>query len=202
MELLKALEEGTSIVTFFTESLPGLFQTRAEEFSDFSEVPIIICTRFDDARIFCVAISANDIEIEDDEMVDFPNLTILSKVKEWNVFLTYARRYILAYDAKKDELKSVFYFTKAFALALEKFDLHLIVEIVEGEDSLLTSELILNNYEVDVSFPRIKIKIDLKTLDAIAAGDLTPIEAAKIIEISGDVLKAAELGHMFLKYRP
>lgn len=200
MKLETAVKEGTQLVDFFTKNIEAVHLASSEDFEALSEIPILICLKFDDGQIYSVLISRDEVVVEDDEMVDFPNLTIKSKIDEWPLFLEYVRQYLDAYESKKSEIAETFRITEAFRTDVEKLDLVVELEVLEGGKTVMSSEIVLNDYE-DSGFKRVTIKVDKDTLDDVAHGRTTPVQAVKGLSISGAVFKAAELGQLFLKHR-
>ncbi len=200
MELAEAVAEGTNLVSFFTKNIEAVHAANSEDFKALSEIPILLCIKFDDGQTYSILMSEDEVEIEDDEMIDFPNLTVKTKASEFPLFLSYVRQYIGAFEEKKGEIAETFRLTDAFRDDVEKIDLVIELEVFESDKNVMSSEIILNDYE-DSDFKRVKIRVDKTMLDDVAAGRITPAQAAKGLSISGAIFKAAELGQLFLKHR-
>ena len=199
MDLSEAVKEGTSLVDFFTKNIPAVHASNAQDFVALSDIPILICIKFDDGQTYSLLVSEAEVIVENDEMIDFPNLTIKTKAEEFPLFLSYVRQYTDAFEEKKAEIARHFRLTEAFRADVEKIDLVLELEVFESDQLMMSSEVILNDYE-DSNFKRVKIKVDKTVLDDVASGNLTPAEAAKGLTINGAIFRAVELGQLFLKH--
>ena len=88
MDLDAAFGADITIDRFFDEVLGALHTSRPGEFEAMSDIPVIICAKFDDGRVFTVTADKNGVEIEHDEAIDFPVLTVFGRVQDWNAFKT------------------------------------------------------------------------------------------------------------------
>ncbi len=202
MKIIDSVSKGTSIVSFFTKNIESVHAKNAGDYAALSDIPLLICVKFEDAdEVYSVLISESEVVIEEEEMIDFPHLTIKTSAAEWPLFLSYVREYAIAFERKKSEIAKVFRISEALEKDVEGLDLVIELEVYDAKKRVMKSEIILNDYEPSPSAKKVKIKVQKATLDGLADGTLKPVEAAKDLSISGALFKAAELGQLFLKHR-
>src|SRR5690606_12303319 len=123
MDLLEALADDVSLHEFFMDWAPKLFEARKEDFAASSDIDLILCFKFEDTgEIYTVELSENGLVVEDDEMIDFPALTLLGSSKYWARTKEALRPIASALDARSSELRETYRLSEAFHEDWEKFD--------------------------------------------------------------------------------
>lgn len=202
MDIRDALADDVSLKKFFTHWVPRLFEARKEDFEKMSDIPIILCFKFQDTgEVYSVEFSEDGAVVEEDEMIDFPMATVLGWAKFWPLVKREGRPLAEALESRRDEVRDSFRVTRAFHADWEKFDLVIDVEITgEGGKDPVRFSIVSNDYEAPSGARRFGFTVDLPTLDAVAAGKRDPVEAAKALKIKGDYAAAATLGGMILSH--
>lgn len=199
----KLFPVGITVDKVFTDVLPIIHEEQRGEFADYiSGVDIVIAVRLTDARkMWTARFNADEIEIEDDELVDFPILTVEGTQKQWPALLPYLTDLLSTLESRRKELKPKKRFDSKLRAALERIDG--IVDIcITGDDPTdnLRFRLILNNYAEHDSFRRFSITIPRSVVFDVAEGR-TPIEAAaRGLSVQGDVGLAVDLGGTILEH--
>ncbi len=202
MNYEEALADGVTLEEFFTRWVPKAYDDPRVEFSEVSDLPLILCFKFQDTdEVYSLEFSEDGIEVEDDEMVDFPMVTLIGWAKFWPT----VRRHLLPLaqrlDARAEEVASKYRITRAFYDDFEKFDC--VIDItVEGEagEEPVSFSAVLNDYDAEPDARRFGFTTNLETLEALIAGDIEPVDAAKGLSIRGDYRAAASLGGMIMSH--
>lgn len=202
MDIVEALGDDVTLREFFMERVPELFEARREDFARVFDFDLILSFRFEDTgEIYSLALRPEGAEAEDDEMIDFPFVTLQGWAKFWDVVKREARPLARDLEARRDEVNEAVTLTQAFFDDWEKFDLVIDVEITGDDDAEpVTFSLITNDYVAPDRARRFGFTIDLRTLAEVASGDRDPVEVAKGLKIRGDVAIAATLGGMILNH--
>lgn len=199
----KLLPAGITVEKVFADVLPAVHDEQRDEYADYVEgMDIVIAVRLTDARkLWTVRFNADEIEIEDDELVDFPIVTIEGTQKQWPNLLPYLVEILTTLESRRKELKPKKRFDATLQAALERFD-GVIDLCVTGDDPTdnLRFRLILNNYAEHTSFRRFSITIPRSVVFDVVEGR-TPIEsAARGLSVQGDVGLAVDLGGTILEH--
>ncbi len=204
MDLLDALADDVSLEEFFLSWAPKLFAARREDFAKASEIDLVLCFKFQDTdEVYSLEMSAGGLVVEDDEMIDFPAITLLGWAKFWPRVKRSLRPIARALDERRSEVRDSFRLTEAFFADWEKFDVVIDIDVRdEGAAEPVTFSVILNDYDVPSGGRRFGFSIPLDALEAMANGTRTPENVAKSLKISGDVRVAATLGGMILSHTP
>ena len=199
----KLLPAGITVDKVFTDVIPVIHEEQRAEFGDYiAGVDIVIAVRLTDARkMWTVRFNAEEIEIEDDELVDFPIMTVEGTQKQWPALLPYLADILSTLESRRSELKPSKRFDSKLRSALERID-GVIDICITGDDPTdnLRFRAILNNYEEHGSFRRFSITIPRSVVFDVAEGR-TPIEsAARGLSVQGDVGLAVDLGGTLLEH--
>ncbi len=202
MDIVEALGDDVTLREFFMECVPELFEARREEFSRLFEFDVILCFKFQDSgEIYSIALRPDGAEVEDDEMIDFPLITLQGWAKFWDVVKREARPLARDLEERRHEVDDAPTLTQAFFDDWEKFDVVIDVEITGDDDAEpVQFSLILNDYEAPDRARKFGFTVELQTLAEVASGKRDPVEAAKGLKIRGDVGIAATLGGMILSH--
>ena len=199
-DLAPFFEDDVTLDAFANDHLRTIHTSRIDRWRTFSKVPIILCLKLETGDVFCAEFGHADVEIDDDEMIDFPVATVLGQSEQWNGVKALCRRYLDAFESRNAELTDVFTLTQSFLDAFERFDTVIDIRITDGDTQLLDFSVVLNNYDAPAHAPTFSISIDQALLDAVADGSMTPAAAAKAIKVGGSIKEAAEIGGLILKH--
>lgn len=199
----KLFPAGITVEKVFTSVVPTIHEEQRGEFADYIDgLDIVVAVRLTDARkLWTVRFNADEIEIEDDELVDFPILTIEGTQKQWPSLMPHLVTVLTTLDARRQELKPKKRFDSKLRSALERID-GVIDVCITGDDPTdnLRFRLILNNYEEHTSFRRFSITIPRSIVFDVVEGR-TPIEsAARGLTVQGDVGLAVDIGGTILEH--
>lgn len=202
MDVQNALADDVTIHEFFTEWVPTLFEERREDFAASSDVDLILCFKFQDSgEVYSLELARDGVAVEDDEMIDFPFVTVLGWAKFWDVVKEKSRPLAEALEERRDEVRDSFRLSQAFYDDWEKFDVVIDVEITnEGAAEPVTFSIVLNDYDIPDGARRFGFSIPLSTLDDVATGRQDPVDAARALKITGDYRAAATLGGMIMSH--
>ena len=202
MELEQAFAPSVTIAEFFEEVVPALHRERLDDFRQFTDVALIVCLKLlDTGDVFSVELGLDGCTVEDDEMVDFPIVTIKGWDKYWQEVKRHSLELLQELDRRQEELADSFRVTPAFLDDFGKLDAVIDVTITETEDHPeITFSLVLNDYEPYEDASRFSVEIPLSRLRAVARGEADVVEAARALDIGGDYRFAAYLGGLFLTH--
>lgn len=197
----QALADDVTLHDFFMTWVPKLFEARRDDFAAASDIDLIVCFKFDDAdEIYTFELSAGGAVVEDDEMIDFPAMTVVGSKRHWPRVREAMRPLVEQLDARRAELRQQYRLTEALLADWEKFDL--IIDFgVRSEREELKFAITLNDYAEPAGARRFGFSVDLAALQELAAGASTPEEVARSLAIRGDVRAAATFGGMLLKHQ-
>lgn len=203
MDVLDALADDVSLKEFFLTWAPRLFAARQDDFAAASDIDVVLCFKFQDTgEVYSIEMSSAGLVVEDDEMIDFPTLTLLGWSKFWPRAKQALRPIAEALETRRSEVRDSFRLTDAFYADWEKFDVVIDIEVVDESGDLVTFSLVLNDYDAPSGARRFGFRIPLADLDAMANGSLSPESVAKTLKVTGDVRVAATLGGMILSHSP
>lgn len=203
MDILDALGDDVTLEQFFMDWASRLFEERREDFTEASDIDLVLCCKFQDTdEVYTVEMSHNGLVAEDDEMIDFPALTLMGWSKFWSRAKEGLRPIAAALENRREEVRDSFRLTEAFYADWEKFDVVIDVEVTDGTggEEPVSFSLVLNNYDIPSDARRFGFSIDVGVLEAMANGSETPEKVARGLRISGDVRIAATLGGMILSH--
>ena len=204
MDLLEALDDDVSLEAFFTEWAPRLFAARQDDFARSSDIDFIICFKFQDTdEVYSVHLRPDGCEVEDDEMIDFPMVSVVGQSQFWPRVRKALRPIARSLEARREAVRDSFRLTDAFRADWEKFDVVIDVEVTDsGSPEPVTFSVVLNDYEEPDRARRFGFRLDLSDLESMADGSRTPDSVARSLKISGDYKIAATLGGMIMSHAP
>lgn len=197
----KHLPAGVTLKTVFSKVIPEIHRERRHEFTDYvAGLDLIFAVRLTDTdRIWTVRFNEKEIEIEDEEGIDFPILTLESTEAQWEKVRPDLIRILTLADQRRHLLKGKPRFDKKLRAQLERFDGVIDVEI-PSDIGTFKMRLILNNYEAQKGFRKFKVTVPQSVIFDVARGDLDIEAAARGLAIQGDMSLAMDLGGTFLKH--
>ncbi len=185
---------------FFFEMLPQIYEERGSDFSAFSQEPIIFSVYLKDSQErFSAELHADGVSVEDDEMIDFPLVSICGYKKYWDTVKRHSVTIAEEFDEKRENFKGQFVVTREFLDDFERIDASIDV-VIFNEDEAVEMTLVLNNYDDDEHHRRFAVELPLELVEAVASTETDIVDAAKSLKIQGDMKLAMELGGLFLKY--
>lgn len=197
MELDSAFGPNVSPREFFETVLERLYDTYKADVSDASEIDVIVSVYLEDVDERWTILherASQKLTIENDEMIDFPLVTIVGHARHWDA----AKEGILplahALDARRDELRGQYRLTDNFRDDFERIDGAIEVVFTSESEDPLSLEIVFNNYEWDAAFPRIRVEVPYRLLQDVTSGSLDPGKAVRGLKFSGDRGFALEVG--------
>ena len=196
MDFEEAFGPDVTTTQFFEEVLPQLhsdFRRDLEAASDVDVIVSVYLRDIDDRWTVRHDAATRELEIEHDEMIDFPHLTIVGEARFWDRVKEGILPLAEAIDVRRDELRGQYRVTPAFRDDFEQIDGVIDIEITGG-DEVVTLSLVFNNYDADDFFPRISVSIPFDLMQEVARGDVPPETAIRGLSFSGDKRFALEFG--------
>lgn len=202
MDILDALADDVSLHQFFMDWAPRLFAARRDDFAAASEVDLVLCFKFEDTdEVYTVELSRNGLAVEDDEMIDFPALTIVGQARNWPRVREQLRPLAEQLERRREQVRDSVRLTQALLDDWEKFDVVIDIEVTDGGSAGgVKFSVVLNDYNPPKGARRFGFAIPLHALEAMAAGRQTPEEVGRGLKLTGDVRVAATLGGMILSH--
>ena len=202
----RLLPKGLRVGDVIARVVPEIHKERRHEYNDYIHgVDMVIAIRLTDVDEFwTVRFNGHEIEIEDDELIDFPIVTVEGTQTQWESMREDVIELLLLIDAQKDRLKKGRKFDVTFRETLERYD-GVIDLTITGKSSsdTLKFRLILNNYEADRGFRKFEVSVPRTVLFDVVEGRVPVDSAAKGLSIRGDVGLAVDLGGAIMKhFRP
>lgn len=202
MDILDALADDVSIREFFVDWAPRLFAARRDDFAAASAVDLVLCFKFEDTdEVYTLEMSRGGLVVEDDEMIDFPALTVVGLAKNWPRVRERLRPLAEQLERRREQVRDSFRVTQAFVDDWEKFDLVIDIEVTDGSPGGgIKFSVVLNDYNAPKGARRFGFTVPLQALDAMAGGRQSPEQVARGLKITGDVRVAATFGGMILSH--
>lgn len=199
-ELLKeALAPGVSLRDFFLNYVPKIHEIERAQFSKMSKVPLILSFYFEDVdERYTIELSPQGARVEDDELVDFPLITLLGHGRYWEASkpallelgLTMAsnREALQAQVKRPLERSLIEEFVRKFQGVIE-----LKVSGVAGIPGALELSVVLNDYMPTSGSPSFCVSLDEPSVRALASGRVRAKELGDAIKVTGQVKLAMNL---------
>jgi hypothetical protein len=199
LDFKEAFAESVTIEDFFHDIVPRMHAERGD-FADFSQVDVIVSVFLADTdKRFTLEFRRDGTcEVEDDEMIDFPVITLIGYEKYWPLVKKHAVGLLESLDARKEELQSQYRLTQSFLDAFERYDGSVDVTI-SGPDGEVEMSLVLNDYERVDGAKQFGFELPLSLVEAVVTGAEEPGKAAKSLKIKGDYGFATVLGGFLLE---
>ena len=201
MDISDALADDVTLHDFFMEWAPRLFAARKDDFAASVDIDLVLCFKFEDTgEVYSVEMSKTGLVAEDDEMIDFPALTMKGYAKYWPKVRDALRPLAEALDERREEVRDSFRISEEFFADWEKFDLVIDVVVADDEGETVEFSLVLNDYEPPAGARKFGFTVAFSALDAIASGSESPEAVGRGLMINGDVRVAATFGGMILSH--
>lgn len=197
-EIAEHFAEGVTVREFLLERVPALHARRLERFNRFVKVPLIFSVYLEDtSERFTIKLDARGAETEDDEMIDFPQVTCVALASNWEE----SRRHMSALYAildERDDLRepadAAKVLTQAVLDEFERFDGAIAITLTGTEKpGGMTMTLALNDYLADDGAPRFEVSLPMDLVYQVARGELSPEQAGKTIQLRGKKSLALDL---------
>lgn len=197
----KLVPDGISIRDMMAKAVPKIYAERASDLTDYLDgVDIIVCLRLTDVGdVWTVRFNADEIEVENGELIDFPILTVEGTASQWEAMRADVVTLLETINSRQPTLKTKRKFDARFRAALEKLDGTIDLTIVTDAGEL-SFRLILNNYEAEAKFRNFKVAVSRDTIFDLVEGRITLESAASALKIKGDVGLAMDLGRLVVKH--
>lgn len=203
MDILDALADDVSLEEFFMTWASRLFAERRDDFATSSDIDLVLCFKFQDTdEVYSLEMSAGGLIAEDDEMIDFPAITLIGWAKFWPRVKAAMRPIAQAIEQRRAEVRDSLRLTESFYADWEKFDVVIDVEVRDDKhrSEPVTFSIVFNDYDPPSGARRFGFAISLDVLEAMAKGVQSPEDVARGLKITGDVRIAATLGGMILSH--
>lgn len=197
MDWLDVLDPDLTPEEVFRDKLPQLHRARREQFCKFVSTSLIFSVKFIDAGDqYTLLMGPDEVRYERGAMIDFPQATIHGTVAQWSRSLKLASELVVPADAQIDSYEGRIELTESIKFDFERFDGVLGVEIVELPDggAPLTFDIILNDYEPPARAKRAKLVVEWSSLVELAHGRISPVEAARKVNVQGAMGLAFDIG--------
>lgn len=202
-ELAEALGAGVGPREFFMKRAAGVHKARLSDFERITEVPLTFSLYFTDVdERYTVRLERGGaLEVEDDELDDFPVATVEGLEGDWELVKSHILRLVEVLEGRRAELERRYTkkITAKILAEFEKIDGAIYVEIVDGARSVKW-RVILNHYEAQGGAPSFKIKVPLSLIEDVANGRQEPAAAVKAATVTGDTKFALGLAGFFSKH--
>jgi len=203
--LTEALAPGVSLREFFFTYAERLHTARIEEYRQATDERVLVHLSFEDSgELYTVALSPDGVEVEDDEMMDFPVISVHAEADKWEAFKPDILELSLALESGRDHFKRQAGGKRVTRDILDRFEkMAGTMEITvtggqSGED--LTIVVALNDYVVQDDAPRMTMKMDKELVLRMARGELDPKDARDLIEVGGKVRLGVDIAGFFSQH--
>jgi hypothetical protein len=201
--LEQALAAGVSPREFFMKRAAGVHKARQSDFERITEEPLTFSLYFTDVdERYTVRLERGGaMEVEDDELDDFPVATVEGLAGDWELVKSHVLRLVEVLEGRRAELERRYTkkITAKILAEFEKIDGSIHVEIVDGARSFKW-RVILNHYEAQSGAPSFKIKVPLSLVEDVASGRQELAAAVKAAVVTGDTKFALRLAGFFSKH--
>lgn len=178
------------------ERLPAMHASRQAQFRAFSKTSIIASLYFTDTdERFTASFGQDGAEVEQGEMIDFPQATLEGRRGDWSRAVALLSQLVEPADAQLDRYEGKVALTEEMKDEFERFDGIFAVKVVDLPDGApLLFEIVLNDYEAPPRAKRAGLEVSWSLLLDLAHGRIEPVAAARQIKITGAVGLAIDLG--------
>ncbi|MEM1347147.1 MAG: hypothetical protein AAGI01_01230 [Myxococcota bacterium] len=203
--LQEALAPGVRLHEFMFTWVERLHAARLEEYRALTDERLLVHLSFEDSgELYTVALSPGAVEVEGDEMMDFPVISVHAEAEKWETFKPDILELSLALESTREHFKRRAGGRRVTRDILERFEkMAGTMEITvtgtqSGEE--LTLVVALNDYVVQRDAPRMTMRMDKELVLRMARGELDPKEARELIEIGGKVRLGVDLAGFFAQH--
>lgn len=197
-----ALAPGVSVRDFFLKHVEKIHAARLEDFRRVSAIPVILSVYLTDTdERFTVELRDDGCEVEDEELVDYPVVTLIGEAAHWERTKVEVLKMAAALEARRGELEARVkapVWTESARAEFERFDGLIRVKIVEtgGEDVVI--ELVLNDYERGRG-QTLEVTLPLPLLQGVTGGHIAPDAAGGQVRLGGHRALGAVLAGFWSK---
>lgn len=199
-EILKAaFAEDVSLRDFFMDHMPRIHEANLEDFKRWTDETLIISFEMRDTdERYTLACNPSDCEVEDDEMIDFPIITLVGEARHWDALKPSLLELALALNANAEKLEAQ-YNARIERKMLDEFErkfegtITAVVVGVEGIDEPVTFELVLNDYVKNDGAPGFEFRINASNIRDLANGKVKPKELKDTIKVVGQMKLALDM---------
>lgn len=201
-ELIReALAPGVTARQFFMDYGARLYEHQKMLFAQFLETSLLLSFEFRDVdERYTVKCGPDFFEVEDDEMVDFPQATVSVLMSVWEdvkpdlMKLSMTLHRARQKHENRDEYAPL---TQDVLAAFERFDGTIALEILGLHHGSCGVRIFLNDYVEHQGAPCLHIVMEWADVLAMASGDLKPEHARGSLRLAGDVKFGANLVGFF-----
>lgn len=190
--LKEAFGPDVTVRDFYMTQFPKIHAANLERFGQWTDQTLIVSAYLRDTdERYTLAFSPDGVEVEDEEMVDFPLITLAGNSANWSELKTFLGRLSVLMDQHADKLESQ-YKAQITPELMQKFERYegtitIGVDGVEGVDGTLEFDVVLNDYEKVDGAPDFKVVVGAPQLEALLKGEVDPTSLKDAVKISGQM---------------
>ncbi len=197
MEWSEVLDPELSPREVLCERIPAMHADRIEQFGRLVNTSLIFSIVLEDAdQRFTVSLSPEGARAVEGDMIDFPQATLRGRLDSWSRSIELLSQLVEPADEQIDRVDGQLTVDDSVKRGFEKFDGVLDIEIVNIPDGQgpLSFQVILNDYTEPSWAETATMSVDWSTLDDVAHGRISPVEAARQVRLRSSVGIAVDLG--------
>lgn len=190
--LTEAFGPDVTVRDFYMTHFPKIHAANLERFCQWTDQTLIVSASLRDTdERYTMAFSPNDVEVEDDEMVDFPLITLAGDASNWSELKVFLGRLSVLMHQHAEKLESQ-YKAQITAQLMKKFERYegtitIGVDGIEGVAGTLEFDIVLNDYEKVQGSPEFKVIIGAPQLESLLRGEVDPTSLKDAVKISGQM---------------
>ncbi|MFB6262211.1 MAG: hypothetical protein ABEL76_01110, partial [Bradymonadaceae bacterium] len=177
-----------------------------DKFELYSRVPLRFSVYLTDVdRRFSVELTSDGARAVEGSFIDFPLVTLEGTTDRWDEAKGHAQALLEEIDHRLEQSPPDDQLHREFLDDFERLDGVIEVGVLEGEgdDEPHVLRLVLNNYEEPGYEPRsVRATGPIDRLYEVVEGDRSAAEAARSLDLEGDVGPALDLGGMVMSHYP
>lgn len=197
-----ALAPGVSVRDFFMKHVEQIHAARLADFNRVSAAPVVLSVYLTDTDArYTVALRHDGCEVEDDELDDYPVVTLIGKESDWERTKTEVLKMARALEARRGELEARVkapVWTEAARAEFERFDGLIRVTVTDTGGAPVSLELVLNDYAHSRG-QALEVTLPLSLLGGISGGQISPDAAGGQLRLGGHRAMAAVLAGFWSK---
>lgn len=196
MKWSEVLDPSLSPQEILCERLPAMHASRRAQFQAFSKTSIIASLYFaDTTERFTALFDGEAAEVEQGEMIDFPQVTVQARHADWSRAIALLARLVEPADEQLDRYQGRVVLTEELKDEFERFDGVFSVRVTGLPDGgPIEFDIILNDYEAPPRAKSARLEVGWPLLVDLAHGRIEPAEFARQIKIGGAMGLALEIG--------
>lgn len=205
MELSEAFGPEVGPEELFLDNLPAVHRARLDTFDLYSRVPLLFSVHLTDRdRRYSVELSSDGARATEGTFIDFPLVTLEGTTERWGEAKEHARALVESIDRRLEQSPPDDRLHRDFVDDFRQLDGVIEVGVREepgGEPHLL--RLILNDYdEPAYETRRVRATGSIERLYDVVEGRQEAAEAARSLDLEGDVGLAVDLGGLAMTHYP